>query len=248
MRGRLGPTGVRRRELHPLGDLSEGVRWARSDRRVLALLAQKVGFGLGMGMIGLLPVFATRVFGARDAGIGLLYAARGLGTLLGPFAARPFVGTRLRRLFPVIAASMALFGVAYAVFPAAPGLWSAAVIVLVAHVGGGTQYTMTGYSLQLLTPDHVRGRIMAFELTAVTLTMSLSLLLAGRAAETFDPRAVVEALAALTVAYAAVWALATRRLWRGRGVTPSGSSPQTSGGELVALSDGIWPCPPTPSR
>jgi hypothetical protein len=186
----------------------------------MALLAQKVGFGLGTGMIGLLPVFAARLFagqgpgGSPEAAIGVLYAARGLGSLLGPFGARVFVGADLRRLFPAIAAAMALFGGAYALFPAAPGLWAAAGIVLVAHLGGGTQYTMTSYGLQQITPDRVRGRIMAFELGLVTLSMSASLLAAGRAAEVVNPRAVVEVLSGLTVAYAAVWALSTRRLWK----------------------------------
>jgi hypothetical protein len=177
-------------------------------------------------MIGLLPVFAARIFaghgrtgltggiGSPEAAIGVLYAARGLGSLLGPFGARAFVGADLRRLFPAIAAAMALFGGAYALFPAAPGLWPAAGIVLVAHLGGGTQYTMTGYGLQQITPDRVRGRIMAFELGLVTLSMSASLLAAGRAAEVVNPRTVVEVLSGLTVAYAAVWALATRHLWR----------------------------------
>jgi hypothetical protein len=176
-------------------------------------------------MIGLLPVFAARIFAGHgrgpagglaspEAAIGVLYAARGLGSLLGPFGARVFVGADLRRLFPAIAAAMALFGGAYALFPAAPGLWAAAGIVLVAHLGGGTQYTMTGYGLQQIAPDRVRGRIMAFELGLVTLSMSASLLAAGRAAEVVNPRAVVEVLSGLTVAYAAVWALATRRLWK----------------------------------
>jgi hypothetical protein len=242
--GPLDPTGVsgppglpgvsglpdgKRRRLRPVRDLAEGAAWARTDARVMALLAQKVGFGLGTGMIGLLPIFATRVFsgpgtgggptgglGSADAGIGILYGARGLGSLLGPFGARAVVRTDLRRLFPAIAAAMALFGGAYAVFPAAPGLWAAAGIVLVAHLGGGTQYTMTSYGLQQITPDRVRGRIMAFELGLVTLTMSVSLLAAGRAAEVVDPRAVVEALSGLTMAYAAVWAFATRGLWRQR--------------------------------
>lgn len=190
----------------------------------MALLAQKVGFGMGTGMIGLLPIFATRVFsgrgpgglGSADAAIGILYGARGLGSLLGPFGARAVVRTDLRRLFPAIAAAMALFGGAYALFPAAPGLWAAAGIVLVAHLGGGTQYTMTSYGLQQITPDRVRGRIMAFELGLVTLTMSVSLLAAGRAAEVVNPRAVVELLSGLTMAYAAVWAFATRGLWRQR--------------------------------
>jgi hypothetical protein len=221
--GPLGLPGERRRRLRPVQDLREGAAWARTDPRVMALLAQKVGFGLGTGMIGLLPVFATRIFaghgrtgltGSPEAAIGVLYAARGLGSLLGPFGARAFVGADLRRLFPAIAAAMALFGGAYALFPAATGLWPAAGIVLVAHLGGGTQYTMTGYGLQHITPDRVRGRIMAFELGLVTLSMSASLLAAGRAAEVVNPRTVVEVLSGLTVAYAAVWALATRRLWR----------------------------------
>jgi len=59
--------------------------------------------------------------------------------------------------------------------------------VFVAHLGGGTQYAMTSYGLQQITPDRVRGRIMAFELGLVTLTMSVSLLAAGRAAEVVNP-------------------------------------------------------------
>lgn len=226
--GASGLPGGKRRRFRPIQDVAEGAAWARTDTRVMALLAQKVGFGLGTGMIGLLPIFATRVFsgrgpggltggvGSADVAIGILYGARGLGSLLGPFGARAVVRTDLRRLFPAIATAMALFGGAYALFPAAPGLWAAAGIVLVAHLGGGTQYTMTSYGLQQITPDRVRGRIMAFELGLVTLTMSVSLLAAGRAAEVLNPRAVVEALAGLTMAYAAVWAFATRGLWRQR--------------------------------
>jgi hypothetical protein len=238
VRAPLGPLGIPaegRRHLRPIQDLREGAAWARADSRVMALLAQKVGFGLGTGMIGLLPVFASRIFsrsgmaggiGSADAAIGILYAARGLGSLLGPFAARAFVRADLRRLFPAIAAAMALFGSAYALFPAAPSLWAAAGIVLVAHLGGGTQYTMTSYGLQQITPDRVRGRIMAFELGLVTLSMSVSLLAAGRAAEVVNPRAVVEVLSGLTVAYAAVWAVATRRLWRQPAPPPPIPSPR----------------------
>ena len=194
-------------------DVREGIAYARQDRRVLALLTQKLGFGLGTGMIGLLPFFATHPFGASDAGIGILYAARGLGTLLGPFPARAFVGTDTGRLFPAIGAAMALFGAAYLAFPAAPGIWAAAGIVTIAHLGGGTQVAMTGYGIQVLAPDRVRGRILAFELGLITLSMSTSLLLAGWAASTVSPAAVVEALAVLTIAFAGVWTAATRRFW-----------------------------------
>lgn len=231
VRGDLGPLQPPSpaERAHPVLDLKQGAAWARTDPRVAALLAQKVGWGLGTGMIGLLPVFAARVFarggpvggggglGSAEASIGILYGARGLGSLLGPFLARAFVGADLRRLFPAIAAGMGLFGLAYAVFPSAPGIWAAAGVVLIAHLGGGTQNTMTSYGLQLITPDWVRGRIMAFEMGLVSFTMSISLVAAGWGAVVVDPRVVVYALAGLTLTYAAVWVLATRHLWRPTG-------------------------------
>ena len=182
-------------------------------------------YGGAVLVASLLPRFLLSPVGpgSAEAAIGILYSTRGLGSLLGPFGARAVVRTDLRRLFPAIAAAMALFGGAYALFPAAPGLWTAAGIVLVAHLGGGTQYTMTSYGLQQITPDRVRGRIMAFELGLVTLTMSVSLLAAGRAAEVVNPRGVVEALSGLIVAYAAVWAFATRSLWRQRAPALAGT-------------------------
>jgi len=220
VKDRLGPLVESRttRRLRPLRDLREGVVFARSDGRVAALLVQKILFGLGTGMIGLLPIFATQVFARGglppEAAIGILYGARGLGSLLGPFAARAFIGGDLRRLFPALAAAMALFGLAYGVFPAAPGLWAAAALVLVAHLGGGTQATMTGYGLQQLAPDGIRGRVLSLELALITLSMSVSLLAAGRVSSIVSPGTVVEVLAGLTLLSAAAWSVGTRRHWR----------------------------------
>jgi predicted MFS family arabinose efflux permease len=194
--------------------LREAAAWARSDPRVVALLGEKLGYGLGTGMIGLLPLFATRVFAAGDAGIGLLYAARGLGTLLGPFAARAYVRGETHRLFPAITVAMAVFGLSYLAFPSAPGIWVAAAVVLVAHLGGGTQNTMSGYGLQALAPDRLRGRILAFELGLITAAMGASLLAAGWAAEHAGARLVVEVLGIMVTAFSVLWGAATRRLWR----------------------------------
>ncbi|MGH9267619.1 MAG: MFS transporter, partial [Acidimicrobiales bacterium] len=154
------------------------------------------------------------------AGIGLLFAARGLGALLGPIGARAVVGDSQRRLFLAIGASMALFGVAYLAFPLMPTLWLAAPLVTVAHLGGGAQWMLSSYELQRLTPDRVRGRIFAFDFALVTLTLSLSLLGAGAAASVVDPRLVMYSFALTAVAYAAVWTLRTRRFW-GRKAEPA---------------------------
>jgi hypothetical protein len=168
---------------------------------------------MGAGVIALLPIFATDVFHAGDLGIGVLFAGRGIGALLGPFAARAFVQEQENRLFIAIGAAMGFYGLTYAIFPAMPVLWMAAVTAGVAHLGGGAQWMMSTYGLQRFTPDHVRGRIFAFDFGLVTLSMSISLMAAGYAAEKTDPRTVMLTLAGIEMAYAAVWTLATRRLW-----------------------------------
>jgi MFS family permease len=48
-------------------DVRETVRFARRERRVLALLVVKAGFGLSAGVIGLISVFAYKVFAAFGA-------------------------------------------------------------------------------------------------------------------------------------------------------------------------------------
>lgn len=201
------------RRVRPIKDIHEGITYARSDRRVLALIATKGGFGLGVGVIALLPIFAKDVFGAEDTGIGFLFAARGIGALLGPFGARALVGNNDRRLFIAIGSSMALYGVSYFIFPFMPGIGLAALIATVAHLGGGAQWLLSSFGLQKMTPDHMRGRILALDLGLVSLTMSLSVLSAGRLADLFDPRPVMVGFATIEIIYAIVWLTATRKLW-----------------------------------
>ncbi|MGH9194263.1 MAG: hypothetical protein ACRD1T_00805, partial [Acidimicrobiia bacterium] len=180
---------------------------------IMALLATKGGFGLGAGLIALLPLFATDVFRAGDVGIGIMFAARGVGALLGPFGARAFAGNDERKLFLAIGGSMGVYGLTYLIFPSMPSIALAAVVAAIAHLGGGAQWTMSLFGLQSMTPDRVRGRILAFDFGLVTLTMSMSLLLAGRLAETFEPSSVMVAFASVVLAYGAAWTLYTRRFW-----------------------------------
>ena len=46
----------------------------------------EIGWGLAMGVLVLISVAAVQVFHAGDTGIGWLYAARGFGAMIGPFA------------------------------------------------------------------------------------------------------------------------------------------------------------------
>lgn len=213
VKGRFAEERPRHLELHPIRDIREGIAYARSDRRVMSLLATKGGFGIGAGVIALLPIFATKVFKAGDVGIGMLFAARGVGALVGPFAARAFVRDSQHKLFAAIGVSTAIYGAAYLVVPSMPVIWLAAAVATIAHMGGGAQWLMSSFGLQRLVPDQFRGRISAFDFGLVTLTMSMSILVAGRLAEIINPRTVMMGLATIELAYALIWSLATRRFW-----------------------------------
>ena len=191
----------------------ETVRYARQDHRVLALLSVKAGFGLGAGVIGLLPILALEVFHAGDTGTGILWGFRGVGALVGPFLARRFTKD-LGSLFAAIGVSFAVYGLFYGTVPLMPTLWGAALFVLLAHLGGGAQWTLSTYGLQVLVPDRIRGRVFAVDFGMVTLTLACSILAAGWAADHFDPRAVMAVMAAIALGYAAVWSVATTAIRR----------------------------------
>jgi hypothetical protein len=101
---------------------------------------------LGNGVLTTFPLLAVGVFALGPAGTGALFAARGLGAVIGPLLLRRVLAHR-SWLLPGIAMSMATYGVAYSVWPPRPGSgWSCcsscsptrAARVLVACCGGVT--------------------------------------------------------------------------------------------------------------
>lgn len=180
-------------------------RFARHSRFVSSLLLSKTMFGVGTGVILMLAVFGDEVFNAGDVGIGILFAARGLGALLGPFVARATVGTSDRGLLVGISVSVVAVAAAYALFPLAPSIAIAGLLVFVAHLGGGAQWMLSTYGLQRHTPDAIRGRLFSFDYGLVTLTIALSTLLAGVLTELLTPQAAVWTMVALLAVAGAAW-------------------------------------------
>jgi MFS family permease len=190
------------------------VRYARQDGRVWALVSVKFGFGAAAGVLALIAVFAKDIFHAGDVGFGLLMAARGVGALIGPFLGHRLSGPGHRRLLPVIACSLATFGVGYALLGVTPGVWLAAVAILVAHLGGGSQWMLSSYGLQRLVPDHIRGRIFAVDFALITLSLGVSSLVASTLSDQIGPRGAVMIVGGIALAWAGIWWLLTRAVRR----------------------------------
>lgn len=222
-------------ELAPLGlhglrvAIRQTVDLARRSHVVAALLVTKTTFGAGMGVLVLLAVFGRDVFKGGDVGIGLLFAARGLGALIGPFAARAFAADDDRRMITAIAIALVVFIGGYALLPLAPSIALGALCVFAAHLGGGAQWMLSSYGLQRSVPDRIRGRVLSFDYAAVTLTTTVSTLVAGALAATFGPVVTLYVMMAMVALSGGAWLLWTRPLRRSpavpRGAAAQGVSP-----------------------
>lgn len=165
-----------------LRDLIEGWRYLRGNPRVMAVLLVKSGWGLGGGVLLLLTFFGKQIFPiGRDGStsIGLLYAARGMGALIGPMIAGLFTGRSPRMMRRVIAIAFFIAAAFYLAFAHAPTLALAALFAIGAHAGGSIQWVYSTALLQLSVPDRFLGRVFALELAILTLTMSLSTYFTG---------------------------------------------------------------------
>ena len=165
-----------------LADFIEGARYLRSNLRVTALLLVKTGWGLGGGVLLLLAVYGKQLFPiGRDGStsIGLLYAARGLGAMIGPIIAQRITRGSQRTMRRAIAVAFVLSSVFYILFARAPWLAMAAFFVVGAHAGGSIQWAFSTALLQIAVPDAFRGRVFALELALLTAAMSVSTYLTG---------------------------------------------------------------------
>lgn len=191
-------------------DMSETAAYVRTHPQVAALVTVKSAVGLGNGTLALFPLLTTS-FGVGPVGTGLFFAARGLGALLGPLAVRPF-SARPDLRWSLLVGGMALYGLAYLAFAATPWFLLGLLLVVVAHVGGGANWVSSSYALQDCVPDALRGRVFALDFMLATLAVSASQVVGGVLSGALPTRPLVAAFGCVTLAYAALWWLLTRRV------------------------------------
>lgn len=163
-------------------DLIEGARYLKSNPRVMALLLVKSGWGLGGGVLLLLTIYGKQIFPiGRDgaASIGLLYAARGTGALIGPVIAGMISSGVPRTMRRAITIAFFVSATFYLFYAQSPSLIVALICVLGAHSGGSIQWVFSTTLLQMTVPDRFLGRVFALEMALLTLTMSVSTYVTG---------------------------------------------------------------------
>ncbi len=198
-----------------IADTIEGARYVKRRPRVLALLLVKPAWGLGGGILALLAVFGEKVYpvgGSGATGIGVLYAARGIGTAIGPIAMRRFASETQAGMQKAIGYAFMLGGVFYIAFGAATNFTLALAVLLIAHAGGSILWVNSTVLLQKVVEDNFRGRVFAAELTLLTLTMAASNYATGELLDRYgySPRAVTIGIGLLFLLPAVLWFVSER--------------------------------------
>jgi len=195
----------------------EGVRYVKRRPQVLALLLVKPSWGLGGGILTLLAVFGEKIFPmgkSAATGIGVLFAARGIGTAVGPIVARRISGEGKLRMQASIGIAFLIGGAFYMAFGAATSFFVALIVLGLAHTGGSILWVFSTVLLQRSVVDNFRGRVFAAELAFLTLTMAVSNYATGELLDRFrlSPRTVAVGIGAFFLLPGIAWFL-TQRWW-----------------------------------
>ena len=137
-------------------------------------------------------------------------------------------------MFLAISVSLAVFGVGYALVGLAPTLLVAMPIVTFAHLGGGATWTLSGYGLQRLVPDRIRGRIFAVDGMLVTLTFGISSVLTGVLADAFGARRTTVVMGGIALVWTLTWSWLTTDVRRTTLREGCGSASELESPEAVA--------------
>jgi MFS family permease len=152
-------------------DLGEGFRLVRRSRALLAVL---LSWNLAMIAIGFVNVsevaLAKDSFDAGDFGFGLLFAANGVGAVIGALLASTWL--ERRGMTVLYGLAIGVMGAAYLAAACSPNVWVAVGCVVVGGIGNATALVCNTLLVQRGAPDRLRGR-------AFTLIMGTNFALLG---------------------------------------------------------------------
>ena len=156
-----------------------GIRYLRDNHQILRPAVAKGTSTIFLGgLVYMLVLVSDSILQMGSIGLGLLYAARGIGTGIGPIIARQYY-TDERQWVVVMGASIALSGAMYLVVGLTQVWWMMFVFVLLAHAASGANWVTSTVLLQKRSEDNFRGRVFSTEWLLFTLGNSLSVVVAS---------------------------------------------------------------------
>lgn len=164
----------RHRTRNPLIGIREGISFLLQNRQVLRPALAKGAMTACLGaLVYLLIIVAEDILMMGSIGLGLLYAARGIGTGFGPVAGRRIFQSE-QSWVRAMGLCMMFCGTFYFLLGQSETLVWMVLCVTIAHMASGTNWVMSTVLLQRRAPDTFRGRAFSLEWLLFTLSQSVS--------------------------------------------------------------------------
>ncbi len=175
----------RRPEPRTWRTLGAGASFIWRNKEILAASGLDLFAVLLGGAVALLPIYADKLLGMGSIGLGWLRAAPSIGAILMAMAlthSRP-----LRRPGATMLWAVAGFGVVITVFGLSRWYWLSFAMLLLSGCLDNVSVVVRQSLVQLLTPDHLRGRVTAVNQIFIISSNELGSFRAGTMAGMFGP-------------------------------------------------------------
>ena len=170
-----------------LSQVKEGFQIIIRTPRISRIITAKAAWGLfGGGLIYMLILVGADIgLGEVAAGIGLLFAARGVGTGLGPILAR-YAFTNRDNWSLLIGWLVSVCGIGYIAMGWLSWGWWVALFVIFSHAASGANWVISTVLLQERSEDEWRGRMFSTDFLLLTMVNGISTLAASLILEYTD--------------------------------------------------------------
>jgi MFS family permease len=161
-----------------LHELKGGLSYARSEPAIVALtvLASMTTF-LGLPLLTLLPIFARGIFHGDIGRYSQMMAFSGIGAVTGALVVA-WLG-RFRHMGLVLLMLQMAFGALITGFALSRVFWLSNLLLFFAGAALLMVFSMTASLVQLIVPDHLRGRVVSIYMVAFRGGMPLGSLASG---------------------------------------------------------------------
>lgn len=151
-------------EIKQPGQLRDALRYVSRHRVLRSTLVMSAVIGLfAYEFEVVLPLLARFTFGGDADTFGAMFAAMGIGAVIGGL----FVATRGRTSPRAILVAAAAFGTTIAATALAPNIWIAYALLVLVGASSSAFLTLSNSVLQLESSPQMRGRVVGLRATAI---------------------------------------------------------------------------------
>jgi predicted MFS family arabinose efflux permease len=171
------PAGTKETQL----GFRDGLSYIARRPATAATLLIKMGGSIG-SIDALMVIYATQIFVIGENGtgsLGIMYAAFGLGAILGPIVLNRFNNGSVKTMRRLVIAGYACITLGWFAFGSAPMLAFAALAIVVKAMGSSIYWTYSSVILQKTVDDRFLGRLFAIDLAGFQLATVVSVTLTG---------------------------------------------------------------------